>query len=115
MTDDREIIEQIDQLVDEEHALETRHAGDAAPLSDEEKQRLRALEVHLDQLWDLLRQRRGSAGRRTRSRRGDGTRPVDRRGLPPVAGQGCEGDAGAPSISKNSWSGKHHHHSSPGS
>ena len=58
MTDDREIIKQIDQLVDEEHALETRHAGDASPLSDEEKQRLRALEVHLDQLWDLLRQRR---------------------------------------------------------
>jgi hypothetical protein len=58
MPDDREIIEQIDQLVDEEHALETRHAGDASPLTDEEKQRLRALEVHLDQLWDLLRQRR---------------------------------------------------------
>jgi hypothetical protein len=58
MTDDREIIEQIDQLVDEEHALETRHAGDASPLSEEEKRRLRELEVHLDQLWDLLRQRR---------------------------------------------------------
>jgi Protein of unknown function (DUF2630) len=58
MSDDREIIEQIDQLVDEEHALETRHAGDLSPLSDEEKVRLRALEVHLDQLWDLLRQRR---------------------------------------------------------
>ena len=58
MSDDREIIEQIDQLVEEEHALETRHAGDLMPLSDEEKARLRALEVHLDQLWDLLRQRR---------------------------------------------------------
>ncbi len=31
---------------------------DLAPLSDEEKARLKALEVHLDQLWDLLRQRR---------------------------------------------------------
>ena len=58
MTDDREIIEQIDQLVDEEHALETRHAGEASPLTADEQQRLRALEVHLDQLWDLLRQRR---------------------------------------------------------
>ena len=58
MTEDRDIIRQIDELVDEEHALETRHAGEASPLTDEEKQRLRALEVHLDQLWDLLRQRR---------------------------------------------------------
>jgi hypothetical protein len=58
MSTDHDIIEQIDQLVDEEHALETRHAGDSQPLSDEEQQRLRALEVHLDQLWDLLRQRR---------------------------------------------------------
>jgi len=58
MSDDRAIIEEIDRLVDEEHALETRHAGEAAPLSEDEKQRLRALEVHLDQLWDLLRQRR---------------------------------------------------------
>ncbi len=58
MNDDRDIIEQIDRLVDEEHVLETRHAGDASPLDDEEKERLHALEVHLDQLWDLLRQRR---------------------------------------------------------
>ncbi len=58
MTDDQDIISTIDQLVDEEHALEQRHAGDSEPLSDEEKARLRALEVHLDQLWDLLRQRR---------------------------------------------------------
>jgi hypothetical protein len=58
MTDgDREIIEHIDQLVVEEHALESRH-HDGKPLNDEEQQRLRDLEVHLDQLWDLLRQRR---------------------------------------------------------
>ena len=54
---DREIIEHIDRLVAEEHALESRHhEGDA--LTDDEQQRLQALEVHLDQLWDLLRQRR---------------------------------------------------------
>jgi Protein of unknown function (DUF2630) len=58
MSSDQEIVSQIDELVEEEHALETRHAGDASPLSAEEKVRLRALEVHLDQLWDLLRQRR---------------------------------------------------------
>jgi Protein of unknown function (DUF2630) len=54
---DREIIEHIDRLVAEEHALETRH-HEGAGLSDDEQRRLRALEVHLDQLWDLLRQRR---------------------------------------------------------
>ncbi len=54
---DREIIEHIDRLVDEEHALERAH-GEGKSLSAEEKARLRALEVHLDQLWDLLRQRR---------------------------------------------------------
>ncbi len=58
MTDDQDIISNIDQLVDEEHALEQRHSGDSEPLSEDEKARLRALEVHLDQLWDLLRQRR---------------------------------------------------------
>jgi hypothetical protein len=55
--DDRDIIEQIDRLVAEEHALESRHREGEA-LSDDEHHRLRALEVHLDQLWDLLRQRR---------------------------------------------------------
>ena len=54
---DREIIEHIDRLVAEEHGLESRHHEGEA-LSDDEQQRLRALEVHLDQLWDLLRQRR---------------------------------------------------------
>ena len=58
MTSDRDIIRQIDELVDEEHALERRSSDDLAPLSAEEQDRLRALEVHLDQLWDLLRQRR---------------------------------------------------------
>jgi Protein of unknown function (DUF2630) len=57
MADDREIIRHIDQLVDEEHRLERAH-GDGKSLSAEEKARLRALEVQLDQLWDLLRQRR---------------------------------------------------------
>lgn len=58
MADDREIIRHIDQLVDEEHALERRTTDDLSPLSDDEHKRLRALEEHLDQLWDLLRQRR---------------------------------------------------------
>lgn len=57
MADDREIIEHIDRLVEEEHALERRH-HEGEPLRDDEQHRLRALEEHLDQLWDLLRQRR---------------------------------------------------------
>ena len=57
MAEDREIIEHIDSLVAEEHALESRHR-EGQPLNVDEQQRMHALEVHLDQLWDLLRQRR---------------------------------------------------------
>jgi hypothetical protein len=57
MADDREIIRHIDQLVDEEHALERAH-GEGKSLTNDERARLKALEVQLDQLWDLLRQRR---------------------------------------------------------
>jgi len=57
MADDADIIKRIDGLVDEEHALERAH-GDGRSLSNDEKARLRDLEVQLDQLWDLLRQRR---------------------------------------------------------
>jgi len=57
MPDDKDIIEQIDALVDEEHALE-RARGDDKALTKDEKARLGELQVQLDQLWDLLRQRR---------------------------------------------------------
>jgi hypothetical protein len=57
MADDADIINRIDALVDEEHGLERAH-GDGKSLTKEEKARLRELEVQLDQLWDLLRQRR---------------------------------------------------------
>jgi hypothetical protein len=54
--DDVEIVQRIGELADEEHRLERSHAG--KDLSDEEHERLRAVEVALDQCWDLLRQRR---------------------------------------------------------
>jgi hypothetical protein len=54
--DDLEIVQRIGELADEEHALERAHEGD--PLSQEELERLQAVEVALDQCWDLLRQRR---------------------------------------------------------
>ena len=57
MADDREIIQHIDQLVDEEHTLERAH-GEGKSLNADERARLHGLEVQLDQLWDLLRQRR---------------------------------------------------------
>jgi hypothetical protein len=58
MTSDRDIIREIDELVEEEHALERRSSDDGVALDDDERIRLRVLEEHLDQLWDLLRQRR---------------------------------------------------------
>ena len=54
--DDGQIIEEIGRLADEERRLEEAHAGEG--LSPEERQRLGDLEVTLDRLWDLLRQRR---------------------------------------------------------
>jgi hypothetical protein len=55
--DDHDVISRIDKLVDEEHALRQRAEGQG--LSEDDQSRLRALEVALDQCWDLLRQRRG--------------------------------------------------------
>jgi len=52
--DDEDLIHRITQLVDEEHALE-RSDGELAP---ENLDRLKTLEVQLDQCWDLLRRRR---------------------------------------------------------
>lgn len=53
---DRDILTHIQQLVEEEHALLNR--GPRQDLSAEEHAHLNALEVSLDQAWDLLRQRR---------------------------------------------------------
>jgi hypothetical protein len=47
--DDRDLIERITQLVAEEQKLQG---------SDHDPAKLRELEITLDQLWDLLRQRR---------------------------------------------------------
>ncbi len=50
------IRERISELVHEEHTLRDRlSSGQISPA--EEQARLRALEVELDQCWDLLRQR----------------------------------------------------------
>jgi len=57
MTDDKSIFHRIDELVAEEHELRSKHAAGTVA-DDEERTRLSALEVELDQCWDLLRQRR---------------------------------------------------------
>jgi hypothetical protein len=51
--DEQEILNRINALVDEEHKLResTEH-------TEEQRVRMDALEAHLDQCWDLLRQRR---------------------------------------------------------
>jgi hypothetical protein len=51
--DEQELLSRINALVDEEHKLRegTEH-------TDEQRARIDALEAHLDQCWDLLRQRR---------------------------------------------------------
>jgi hypothetical protein len=55
--DDDAMIQRIDELVAEEHTLHGR-ASSGHPLSDADRERLRQLEVQLDQCWDLLRRRR---------------------------------------------------------
>jgi len=54
--DDVTIHERIERLVDEEHELWRRETdGD---MNDATRQRLRELQISLDQMWDLLRQRK---------------------------------------------------------
>ena len=54
---DEDIMERVRHLVDEEHRLRERlQAGEIS--TQEEHERLRAMEQSLDQCWDLLRQRR---------------------------------------------------------
>ena len=54
--DDQQIVEQINELALQEHELwETESRGEA---SEAERERLKELQVTLDQCWDLLHQRR---------------------------------------------------------
>jgi Protein of unknown function (DUF2630) len=54
--DDAAIVRQINELTEEEHRLELSKSGRG--LSDEEHDRVRSIEIALDQCWDLLRRRR---------------------------------------------------------
>lgn len=63
--DDAAIIERIGLLADEERRLEEANSGAGEGLSADDADRLGQLQVTLDRLWDLLRQRRAlrDAGR----------------------------------------------------
>jgi hypothetical protein len=54
--DDRQVLDRIGALVEEEHALEGQATGEG--LDETQQARLQEVEVQLDQCWDLLRQRR---------------------------------------------------------
>jgi Protein of unknown function (DUF2630) len=54
--DDKEIMQHIERLVNEEHEL--FNLSEAGGLDDTQHARMRELQVNLDQCWDLLRQRR---------------------------------------------------------
>lgn len=57
MSSDEEVLANINELVDQEHELQSRsHEGEG--LSEEDARRLQRVEAQLDQCWDLLRQRR---------------------------------------------------------
>ena len=53
---DEELTKRIGALVDEEHRIE--RDGHDGGVSEADQTRLKAIEVALDQCWDLLRQRR---------------------------------------------------------
>ncbi len=53
---DAELHTQIQHLIDTEHELR-RQVASGAITGQQEQERLRGIETHLDQLWDLLRQR----------------------------------------------------------
>jgi Protein of unknown function (DUF2630) len=63
---DQSVANHIERLVAEEHALRNREQADNDdPASlEQDREKLRAVQVELDRCWDLLRQRRAirSAG-----------------------------------------------------
>jgi len=54
---DQDVMDHIEALVAEEHALLEKTDVDAG-LSGDEHQRLKEVQVDLDRYWDMLRQRR---------------------------------------------------------
>jgi hypothetical protein len=55
---DESIAARIERLVADEHELRSREQSDTSEALEADAARLRAVEIELDQCWDLLRQRR---------------------------------------------------------
>jgi hypothetical protein len=53
--DDKKVTDSIDELAREEHELFERESHGTA--TDADRERLRRIQIMLDQCWDLLRQR----------------------------------------------------------
>ena len=70
---DQDVLTTINRLADEEHQLFQKESQ--GKIGEDERQRLREIEVQLDQCWDLLHQRR--------ARRGAGLDPDDAQARPP--------------------------------
>jgi hypothetical protein len=56
MAEDQDVLSSINELAHEEHQLFEKESRGKASAS--ERERLRELEIRLDQCWDLLHQRR---------------------------------------------------------
>jgi hypothetical protein len=54
--DDENVLDRINALANEERELYSKESG--GEVTDDERQRMRKIELTLDQCWDLLRQRR---------------------------------------------------------
>jgi hypothetical protein len=75
---DRSVLGHIGRLVEEEHRLYNQGTN-----TDEDRDRLKNIQVELDQCWDLLRQRR--------ARREFGEDPAKARVRPPEVVENYEG------------------------
>ncbi len=80
--DDAEVIRRINELAEEEHRLEQAAGHGPDALSETDHDRLRQVEVALDQCWDLLRQRR--------ARRASGQDPDEAAVRPPGTVEGYQ-------------------------
>ena len=79
--EDERVIQRINELAREEHELFEKESH--GRVNDAERQRLKRLEVTLDQCWDLLHQRR--------ARRDAGLDPREARVRPVAEVEGYEG------------------------
>ena len=84
---DASILDQIHDLVDQEHRLREQ-LGQGVIEENEENRRLREIEIQLDRCWDLLRQRK--------ARREAGQNPDAAESRPPAPSRGISAERRRP-------------------